>query len=96
MRFSEAGAAIRRWHFGWPPRTRRMTASERSLSVGACQTCGAKVEISNAYCVPCATEYADCDVAYFDRWLLVFIWVAASVTLFGAIYFMSRLFGVVS
>lgn len=94
MRLWETGVGVRRWHFGLPLRTRRMTARERSSSISVCQTCGAKVEHSGIYCVPCAINYADADVAYFDRWVLIFIWIAAGVVLSGAVYYVLRFFNV--
>jgi hypothetical protein len=52
------------------------------------------VEHSGIYCVPCAINYADDDVAYFDRWVLIFIWIAAGVVLSGAVYYVLRFFNV--
>ncbi|MCX4195413.1 hypothetical protein OMR07_07255 [Methylobacterium organophilum] len=73
-----------------------MTAKERSLSIGVCQSCGAKVQPSNTYCVACAIDHADRDAVYFDRWLSIFVCVLAGAMIAGLIYIVSRYGGAVS
>ncbi|MGH1571315.1 hypothetical protein ACRAWG_12240 [Methylobacterium sp. P31] len=60
-----------------------MSAKERSLSIGACQSCGKEIRVGDAYCVPCATANTNRDAAYFDRWLLIF---ACAITAMIALY----------
>lgn len=81
MRFWEAGAATGRKSFGRSPRARRITVKERSLSIGVCQACGAKVEASKTSCVPCAIDYADQDASYFDRRLMIAVFLTGIFTI---------------